>query len=267
MKNLTIYILTLCLMFATIGVLQAQTTQKRSIELSGQLFDRETMRPATFVNILIKGTKVGTISDMDGNFTLLIYNTDTLLLSSVQFELEVLSFAYVTSSKHFIQRFLNPRVYSLDEVEVEGIGNYERLKQEIIDREHRRKYPQREFVEKEPVYNTKRPDYVKPTIVNPFDYLYELWGKRPKELRELEKLETQEAYEQLLAFRFSPHVVGQLTGLTEPKLKQFMDRCRFSREFVFHASDYEFYMAILDYYRAFQAEMNGDYIPYPNNKW
>jgi len=253
-------------MLATLGAAQAQVGQKRSIELSGQLFDRETMRPATFVNILIKGTKVGTISDMDGNFSLLIYNTDTLMLSSVQFELEVLTFAYVTSNKHFIQRFLNPRVYSLDEVEVEGIGNYERLKQEIIDREHRRKHPQREFVEKEPVYNTKRPDYVKPTIANPFDYLYELWGKRPKELRELEKLETQEAYEQLLAFRFNPEVVGQLTGLQDPQLKDFMSRCRFSRDFVFNASDYQFYMAILDYFQAYQAEING-HTPHPNNKW
>ncbi len=61
------------------GFSSAQTTK-----ITGKVFDAETNEPLPFVNLLFKGSKVGTTTDFDGNFTIeTYYATDSLIASSV----------------------------------------------------------------------------------------------------------------------------------------------------------------------------------------
>jgi hypothetical protein len=226
----------------------------REILLSGRVLNREDAQPIPNVNVIIKNELRGTFTDEDGYFSMEVLSSDTILFSSIEYELKMITLDHVDSRKHFVQVLMDLRVYRIPEVEVEGLGNYDMLKRKIIEGENRRKSREREFVEDAPENNTERPEQVAPTIASPFDYLYQLWGKRPQELRELEDLERGDAYRTLLNMRFNQHIVHELTGLVSPDLERFMARCRFSEEFVYTASDYEFYLAILDYYQHWQLE-------------
>ncbi len=57
----------------------AQTTK-----VSGRIFDSESKEPLPFVNVLFKGTKIGTSSDFDGNFSVsTTENVDSILFSYI----------------------------------------------------------------------------------------------------------------------------------------------------------------------------------------
>lgn len=71
------------LAFVVAGVAAwAQTTV-----VSGRVFDAETKEPLPFVNVSFKGSKIGTITDIDGNYSLeTYYATDSLTASFVGYK-------------------------------------------------------------------------------------------------------------------------------------------------------------------------------------
>lgn len=75
MKNLIL--LTLCLL--CLGSVFSQT-QPRNLE--GQVTSRNDQRPMTGVNVVLKGTQTGTITDSEGNFTLSVPQGQVVLLFS-----------------------------------------------------------------------------------------------------------------------------------------------------------------------------------------
>ena len=60
----------------------AQTTT-----VSGRIYDWETKEPLPFVNIILKGTKAGTTSDFDGNYTISTNEkTDSIIVSYIGYD-------------------------------------------------------------------------------------------------------------------------------------------------------------------------------------
>ncbi|RME99266.1 MAG: TonB-dependent receptor, partial [Bacteroidetes bacterium] len=73
MKNRWTYVLSICLLFAGLA-LQAQT-------VSGKVVDAADGSPLIGVNILVKGSTSGTVTDLDGNFTVKASPEDVLIFS------------------------------------------------------------------------------------------------------------------------------------------------------------------------------------------
>ncbi len=76
------YLLGIVCVVACSGILQAQTS------ISGTVTDVDTGEPLIGVNILVKGTVLGTITDVSGNFSLSISSAPpvTLIITSVGYE-------------------------------------------------------------------------------------------------------------------------------------------------------------------------------------
>lgn len=55
--------------------------QKRTI--SGTVTDKDLKEPLIGVNVLLKGTQTGTVTDMDGNYTIDVEGDGTLVFSYV----------------------------------------------------------------------------------------------------------------------------------------------------------------------------------------
>ena len=62
-------ITTLVLAFLLLNA-RTQNAIAQTTRVSGKVFDSETKEPLPFVNIIFKGTRIGTTSDFDGNFLL-----------------------------------------------------------------------------------------------------------------------------------------------------------------------------------------------------
>lgn len=75
------------------------------------------------VNIVIKGTYKGTVSNVDGNFSINVNKQDTLVLSFIGFE----TLTVPIDNRSFLEITLYPNLTSLDEVIVVGFGEVKRI--------------------------------------------------------------------------------------------------------------------------------------------
>ena len=92
----------------------AQTANK----IDGTIVAADKGSPLPGVNIVIKGTSVGTTSNADGKFSLNVSNTDVLVFSFIGYETQEVSVGAATQ----LDIRLAPDVETLSEVVVVGYG-------------------------------------------------------------------------------------------------------------------------------------------------
>lgn len=115
--NMKKIILTLIYLFTINLSLTAQ-----EIRITGKILDMNTYRAIPYVNIFIKGTSIGTMSDISGKFSLTISKPEEkmiLVLQHINYDVYELPLGKVESSPTF---YLQPRVIPLPEVAVEARG-------------------------------------------------------------------------------------------------------------------------------------------------
>lgn len=103
-----------------------------SQSLKGKVFSNSTQTGIGFVNVVIVGKNIGTVSDRDGNFTIEldnIFNSDSLRFSIIGYESETLSILQFSEDSTKTV-FLDLKVYKLLEVSV--IHKKGRKQKEII---------------------------------------------------------------------------------------------------------------------------------------
>ncbi len=112
-------ILMLCFIFPYRGsTLYANTTHSDFRTITGQITDADNGETLIGVNIIIKGTSRGTISDFDGNFSIEADDTDVLVFSYTGYtDTEIL-----VGNQTNINLTMSPDIAQLDEVVVIGYG-------------------------------------------------------------------------------------------------------------------------------------------------
>ncbi|MEC3908816.1 TonB-dependent receptor [Tamlana sp. 2201CG12-4] len=105
-----------CLLF-NILIIQAQTKT-----ITGIITDKEENQPLLGVNVLVKGTSTGTITDFDGNYSVKASVGDILVVSYIgMIEQEV-----PVGNQNIINVALEPDMNNLEEVIVIGYGTYKK---------------------------------------------------------------------------------------------------------------------------------------------
>ena len=108
--------LKICAFFAIIFCVQLNA---QNLDITGTVIDKESSIPIPGVNILIKNTAQGEISDFDGNFTIKdVPNGSILVFSYVGY----LSYEVAVNSNEVLNVQLVPDIAMLDEVVVIGYG-------------------------------------------------------------------------------------------------------------------------------------------------
>ncbi len=91
--------------------------------ITGKVMDLENNEPLPGVNILVKGTTIGTVTDVDGNYRLTVGDeAKTLVFSSIGYTSEEINIG----NKTVINVELAPDVQALSEIVVVGFGERER---------------------------------------------------------------------------------------------------------------------------------------------
>jgi TonB-dependent starch-binding outer membrane protein SusC len=108
---------TLLLMFLVLAVGMSAHAQSRMV--SGQVSSSEDRSGIPGVNVLVRGTSIGTVTDIDGSFSINVPQGATeLTLSFVGFTTKNVSIG----NREFLQIILDPDVATLGEVVVVGYG-------------------------------------------------------------------------------------------------------------------------------------------------
>lgn len=161
--------------FLCVALGYAQPTTK----VSGVIYDKVSNSPQPFVNIMVKGTTVGTVSDLDGKFTLSTQKqADSLIISSMGFKRQVLKLKYGQSN--YFEIYLEPDNSILNTVIIKYNGNpAERLIKKVIkakpnnDPENLNTYQYNSYQKIEvDVYNI--PKYMKGNfLTKPFNFMWD----------------------------------------------------------------------------------------------
>jgi hypothetical protein len=234
------YLLLLLLLFF-VGSVSAQLDSL--FLLKGQVVAPDGKMPLPEVHVVNKNQTIGTVTNIRGMFALDVRPGDTVVFSNISFQYH---YHFVThqDSARAIRVVMKDRSFMLDEV---SIFTYElTTNQEKPMKMGKPMIPRTEDI--------KDPEPKASSMFgSPVDYIYELFSKRQQQLRALQELKKQDAFREQLNKGKNREVLLQLTGLTVDELEQLLFFCRYSRNYINTASDYELLISLLSCFDEYQS--------------
>jgi len=89
-------------------------------------------------------------------------------------------------------------------------------------------------------------------IFNPADFLFNVFGKKPKELRKLKTMKQDDEIRNLLASRFDREMLMALLQIDRVDLDQIVSQCNYSADFIRVANDLQILDAISECYEEYK---------------
>lgn len=250
------YILTLlfCVLSYTI---MAQGSQEQ--KLKGQVIDSESKKPLSAAHVLNLNTVVGTITNEDGMFNLIAKANDTVLVSYLGYSSIKLKITNDLLKGNEVVISLEEKPEEVKEVVIKStelIGVLEvdikQVPKDRFTRIHINGLPQ--------TYEVGRPQKISSPIaklLNPVDLVYNLFGKKPKQLKKLKKLKKEDDLRKMLAGKFDREVMMEYLEMDRAELNNLLSDCNYSEYFIKKASDLQLIEAVLNCYENYKAVKKG----------
>jgi hypothetical protein len=90
------------------------------------------------------------------------------------------------------------------------------------------------------------------SIFNPADFLYNVFGKRPKQMRKLRKMKENDAIRNLLAGKFDRETLMAVLQLERVDIDEILNNCNYSESFIHSANDLQILDAISECYEEYK---------------
>mgnify|MGYP001235955324 FL=1 len=249
-------ILLLLFFFLSVSIF-SQTDNLAVKILKGQVIDSESKKSLSASHILNLNSVTGTITDDQGFFEITAKANDTVMVSylghsSIKIKVtndllkgnELLIALYEKSEeiKEIIIR--SSKLIGVLEVDVKLVpkDNFTRIKINGIRQ----------------TYEIARPragDFASPiaALFQPVDFLYKLFGKKPKQLKKLQKIKKEDNLRKIMAGKFDREVMMEYLEMDRNDLMKLISDCNYSDYFVKNASDLQMIEAVLDCYETYKA--------------
>ena len=202
---------------------------------SGKIVDDSLEYAIPSVHLWNESTRMGTISNDSGEFTLNVRSQDTVVFSAIGY----LSYVTVVSSslnQKVVVR-LKPKKYEIGEVVVRRFRSYESFKYQVIHL----KLPEaktaelREYIKvtsTAAALEADRERAIKDKL-DGFGYTTPLSGGIDREKAFKEKMRNQKKREKIINAKFNRVLVGEITKLDGDELSDFIALCNFSEEYLY----------------------------------
>lgn len=236
------------------------------IIIKGIIQDQKSKLPISFANIYIPEKKMGTASNLYGEFKFELSLIDSILVSAIGYESRLIYLRdSVYSESLDLKIELEPKTYDLAEVVIRPFPTYEQLKREILNY----KMTPEEINEKALAEafrknlamlsrNTKPTDYMDDrggiNLGSPVTAIYKLFSRDAKNERKYNKLLIADRIKLKVGERLNFEVVSKLTGLKEEKeVADFLEYCNIPDTFVLASTDIQLYNRIMECFREYSA--------------
>lgn len=90
------------------------------------------------------------------------------------------------------------------------------------------------------------------SIFNPADFLYNIFGKRPKQMRKLRQMKEDDQIRNLLAGKYDRETLMAVLQLERVDIDEIVNRCNYSEDFIRTASDLQILDAISECYEEYK---------------
>lgn len=235
-----------------------------AIFLRGQVVSNADNTPLKGANLFNLNSVVGTISNDEGKFELATRVNDTIYISYVGFQSIKLKITNDLLKGNELVIELNERVEELEEIVVKShklIGVLEiDAKNVPVD-----KYSRIHIVGLQQTYEVgtrSRRDYTSPidALFKPIDFVYNMFGKKPQQLKKLKKLRNEDNLRKMLEGKFNRELMMEYLDLNAQELTELLNECNYSDYFIKTASDLQLIEAILLCYENHKAIKKGSTI-------
>ena len=94
-------------------------------------------------------------------------------------------------------------------------------------------------------------------IFNPADFLYNIFGKRPKQMKKLRQMKEDDEIRNLLQSKYDRETLMVLLQLEKLDIDEILNRCNYSKNFITTANDLQILDAISDCYEEYKVLNRG----------
>ncbi|QIE60788.1 carboxypeptidase-like regulatory domain-containing protein [Rasiella rasia] len=95
------------------------------------------------------------------------------------------------------------------------------------------------------------------SIFNPADFLYNVFGKRPKQMRKLRKMKEDDEIKNLLQSKYDRETLMAVLQLEKVDIDEILNKCNYSKNFITTANDLQILDAISDCYEEYRVLNRG----------
>ncbi len=223
----------------------------------GQIINLFNHQPLENTHIINLTTTKGTISNYRGEFRIEVAIGDTLYFSEIGFHAKKVIVDKKMLERQNIIKLITQN-YKLEEVVVTPYDLTGILE---VDVKNLISINERRIVKigglktsselGENIYN-------KPTVFQPIDFIYNIFGDRPKELRKLKKLEEQNQVRDLLYQKYDREFLMETLDLSRKQIEAILKNCHYNPEFVVRANDLQILQAVLRCYDQYKEIIDKD---------
>lgn len=239
----------------------AQSDSLKVRPLNGQVIDAITKKALSASHIINLNSVVGTITDDKGYFSIPAKVNDTIMVSYLGFssiklkitndllkgnELEIALYEKPVEVKEVVIR--TTKLIGVLEIDVKQVpkDRFTRIRINGIKQTYE-------------IGSARAKNFSSPVaaLLQPVDFLYNLFGKKPKQLKKLQKLKKEDNLRKIMAGKFDREVMMEYLEMDRQELTELLEDCKYSDYFIKKASDLQMIEAILDCYENYKAIKKG----------
>ncbi len=226
--------------------------------VAGYVFEESNGNPLPYVNVYVKRTRRGTITDTSGYFMISAMLNDTLTFSSLGYDKRyvVINDSASDNNKPLII-FLDTKIYQINSIDIIALKRYKQLEYEIVNMQ----LDDDDYVYASRNFPFRPPDLDYYTRVNasgfglvfsPISALYDMFSKEGKERRKLEEIQKKDNLNDVIDSKVSSDLIMKITGLSREETNLFIEWCRFSPDFIANLTEYDLITVIIYKYKLYQ---------------
>ncbi len=239
-----------------------KVTQLNSIvDLKGVLVNGFDKKPLQGAHIFNLNSVRGTISQNDGSFVIPTKINDTIMFSHLGFQSVKIKITNDLLKGNELEISLYEKAEQIAEVKVKSIEligvleiDAKNVPKDKYTRIHINGLPQTYEVGK-----PRQREYNSPVdaIFHPIDFVYNLFGKKPKQLKKLKQLKNDSAIREMLDKKANREIMLEYLELSHSELDELLSDCNYSDYFIKKASDIQVIEAVLECYDKHNALKKG----------
>jgi hypothetical protein len=234
--------------------------QNESIILHGSLYDKLNFSPLENIKIINQTGKINTYTNNSGFFQINCIKQDTLFFVGIGYDTKtmVINDSILSKAQNLIL-LLDPEIYELKEVTINGLGTYKDFKRNFLTIK-----PKDELVidlglpEIKPgIPRLLDDNYVKSAgfaIFSPISFLYYNLNEKEKSKRKIYKLMYEAPMTYEIEKKYNRDKVGLWTGLTDFELNEFIVFCDFDRNYLLQATELDIITKTQEKLKEFQVK-------------
>jgi len=235
-----------------------------AIFLKGQVVSNIDKTPLQGAHLFNLNSVIGTIANNEGQFELVTKVNDTIYVSYLGYQSIKLKITNDLLKGNELVIELHEKTEEITEVVVKShklVGVLE------IDAKNvpKDKYARIHIVGLPQTYEVgtrTRRNYTSPidALFRPIDFVYSMFGKKPKQLRKLKKLRNDDNLREMLEGKFNRELMMEYLDMDAQELTELLNECNYSDYFIKSASDLQLIEAILLCYENHKAIKKGSTI-------